>query len=320
MTVARLALLALAGTVIAAGAALAQAQSQSAGQNWHPSKYGAGDEIGAANLVTPERVKAATELVATGKTYPLGVVVDRSTPAYPPRSFAVTVVQPGQAFGKTLGDNKVSYNDDMVTGWFGVGSQLDGLGHLGIDGVFYNGNQVKDFGQITGLTKLGIEKVPPIVGRGVLVDMAKHKGVDMLKEGEIFTADDIKAAAQAQGIQFKEGDVILFHTGWLSLLGKDNERFGKGEPGIDAAGAEYLASLNPVAVGADTWGVEAVPFKDGRVWEGHQILLAKNGIYILETMNTADLAKDGVKEFLFVLGQPRYRGAVQAIINPVAIR
>ena len=313
----KMAKLGFALAVLGAGFLSAQAGAQ---QNWYPSKYGPNDEIGAANLITPQRVLEAVKLVKTGKTYPLGVVVDRTTPAYPPRSVAVTVVQPGQAEGQTFGENKVSYNDDMIMGWFGVGTQLDGLGHLGIDGVFYNGNHNKDFGQITGLTKMGIEKIPPLVGRGVLIDMAKHRNVDMLKEGEIFSTDEIKAAAQAQGVQIREGDIVVFHTGWLSLLGKDNPRFGAGEPGIDGAAAEYLASLNVVAVGADTWGIEAVPFKNpNRLWEAHQVLLAKNGIYILETLNTAALVRDGVKEFLFVLGQPLYKGAVQGIINPVAI-
>jgi kynurenine formamidase len=104
------------------------------------------------------------------------------------------------------------------------------------------------------------------------------------------------------------------------MLDEDPARYGPGEPGIDAGAAEYLATLNPVAVGADTWGVEAVPFAGDRVWEGHQVLLAKNGIYILETLDTRELVADGVNEFLFVLGQPHYRGAVQAIINPIAIR
>ena len=75
-----------------------------------------------------------------------------------------------------------------------------------------------------------------------------------------------------------------------------------------------------MAVAADTWGVEAVPFKSDRVWEGHQVLLAKNGVYIIETVDTRALIADGIKEFLFVLGQPLYTGAVQAIINPIAIR
>lgn len=284
------------------------------------SKWGPDDEIGAINRLNPQKVLEAAKLVTTGKTYRLGIPVDRSTPAFPPRSLAVTVLMPGQEQGKTFGENKMSYLDDMFNGWLGIGTQLDSLAHLGVDGTFYNNRKAKDFVEVTGVKKMGIEKLPPIVTRGVLLDMAKHKGKTQLLEGEVVTADEIKAAQQAQGVQIREGDVAILHTGWLSMLYTDPKRYGAGEPGIDTAAAEYLASLNVVAVGADTWGVEAVPFKGPRVWEGHQVLLARNGIYIIETIDTRALIQDGVNEFLFVLGQPLYTGAVQAIINPVAIR
>lgn len=284
------------------------------------SRWGADDEIGAANRLNPQKVLEATKLVTTGKTYRLGIPVDRSTPAFPPRSLAITVLMPGQEQGKTFGGNKMSYLDDMFNGWLGIGTQLDSLAHLGTDGTFYNKRQAKDFVEVTGVKKMGIDKIPPIVTRGVLLDMAKHKGKQQLLEGEIITADEIKAAQQAQGVQIREGDVAILHTGWLSMLYTDPKRYGAGEPGIDVGAAEYLASLNVVAVGADTWGVEAVPFKTDRVWEGHQVLLARNGIYIIETVDTRALIQDGVTEFLFVLGQPLYTGAVQAIINPVAIK
>ena len=288
--------------------------------DWYPSEYGAGDEIGAANLLSPEKVLAAAELITEGKTYALGVEVGRDTPAFPPRSLAITVLQPNQAGQATFGANKMTYNDDMFTGWLGIGTQIDGLGHLGIDNVYYNGNRAEDFAQTTGLTKLGIEKIPPIVTRGVLIDMAAFKGVERMNEGEIISADDLRNAMAEQNVEVREGDVVVLHTGWLSMLEEDPERYVSGEPGIDAGAAEYLASLKPVAVGADSWGVEAVPFAGDRVWEGHQVLLAKNGIYILETLSTRQLVDDGVNEFMFTLGQPLYTGAVQAIINPVAIR
>jgi len=289
--------------------------------DWYPSKWGPDDELGAANLLSPALVLKAAKLITTGKVYRMGVPVDRTTPAFPPRSLAVTVLQPNQYGGATFGENKMSYCDDMFTGWLGIGTQIDALSHLGIDGQFYNGLHSKDFVQVTGVTKLGIEKIPPIVTRGVLIDMAGHKGVEMMKEGEVISVDDIKAATAAQGITIERGDVVIFHTGWLNLLGKDNKRYASGEPGIDVKSAEYLCSLEVIAVGMDNWGIEAVPFPNpNRVWEGHQVLLAKNGVYILETLDTREMIKDGVKEFLFVLGQPLYTGAVQAIINPVGIR
>jgi kynurenine formamidase len=289
-------------------------------QDWTKSKWGPNDEIGAANYMTPELVVKAASLVKTGKTYALGIPVDSKTPAYPPRAFRITVVQPGQAGIPGLGPNKATYNDDLLDGWVGVGSQLDGLGHLGIEHVYYNGNKLADFADPTGLKKLGIDKVPPMVTRGVLLDMAAHYNTDVVKEGTAFNVKEIEDAAKKQGVEIRQGDVVIFHTGWLSLIGKDDKRFGGAEPGLGVEGAKYLTGKGVVAVGADTWGVEVVPFESKNLFEVHQILLAMNGTYILENMDTAELAKDKAYEFLFVLGQPRFRGGVQSMINPIAIR
>ena len=312
----------LAAAVLAPLAASGQQGGQQQGANWYPSRYGADDQIGAMNLLTPQKVLEAARLVQRGQVYRLGVPVGRETPAFPPRSASITVMMPDQFEGATVpSENRMSYADDMFTGWLGVGSQIDSFAHLGIDNVFYNGNHARDFIRTTGVTRLGVEGIPPMVTRGVLVDMAKARGKPMLEEGEVISADDLRAAMRDQGVEVRQGDVILIHTGWVELLERDPSRFGKGEPGIDNGAAEFLAGLGVVAVGADTWGVEAVPFKNpNRVWEGHQTLLAKNGVHILEVMDTRALARDQAKEFLFVLGQPLLKGAVQAIINPIAIR
>ena len=125
-----------------------------------------------------------------------------------------------------------------------------------------------------------------------------------------------------QGItSIEKGDVVLFHTGWLTLLGKDNARFGSVGPGLGIEGARYLASLRVAMVGADTPNFEVIPFeKDSGMFEVHQILLPLNGIHILENMSTEELVKDQAWEFLFTLGPARITGAVQAIVNPIAIR
>ena len=289
-------------------------------QDWTKSKWGPNDEIGAANYMTPELVVKAAGLVKTGKTYALGIPVDSKTPAYPPRTFKITVVQPGQAGNSGIGPNKATYNDDILDTWVGIGSQLDGLGHLGVDHVYYNGNKLADFADPTGLKKLGIEKVPPMVARGVLLDMAAYFNTDIVKEGTAFNVKEIEEAAKKQGVEIRQGDVVIFHTGWLGLIGKDDKRFSAGEPGLGVEGAKYLTGKGVVAVGADTWAVETIPFEAKNVFEVHQILLAMNGTYILENMDTAELAKDKGYEFLFVLGQPRFRGGVQSMINPIAIR
>src|SRR6201990_3436705 len=170
-------------------------------QDWTKSKWGPNDEIGAANYMTPELVVKAAQLVKTGKTYALGIPVDSKTPAYPPRGFKVTIVQPGQAGIPGLGPNKATYNDDIIEGWVGVGSQLDGLGHLGIEHVYYNGNKLLDFADPTGLKNLGIEKVPPMVTRGVLLDMAAYFQTDLGKEGKGLHVQEIEEVAKKQSVE-----------------------------------------------------------------------------------------------------------------------
>ena len=288
------------------------------------SKWGEDDEIGAANYVTPEQVKMAVGLVKKGESHGLGIVIEPGMPAYPPRYTQLQVVQPGQQFNFDTNQSfgwSLSSNDDLVQMWLGTGPQLDGLGHMGEAGYFYNCNKGSDFSDISGLTKLGTHNIPPMVGRGLLINMAKHFGVDHLEGGQPFNSKDIKAAMNAQGIEVRRGDIVLFHTGYTdALLKSAPDTWGSTIPGITNEAAVFLAGLNPMAVGADTWGLEAVPADEGdKLFYGHVTLLKENGIYILETMNTGRLAAEGVHEFMFVLGQAKLKGTVQMIINPVAM-
>jgi kynurenine formamidase len=285
------------------------------------SPWGADDTLGAVNRLSPEKVLEAAQLIRTGRTYPLGVVTGYDTPAYPPRSYSLTVLQPGDGTGRPTGSNRATGNDDLLRTWMGIGSQIDGLGHMGIEHTYYNGLKAQDFVRPRGLEKLGTHAIPPIVTRGVLLDMTAHYDADPVPAGTAFGPEAIEAAARAQGVTLEEADVVLFHTGWQALAETDVDRFMTGEPGLGVAGARHLAQIGVVAVGADTWAVEALPHEDTKqVFPVHVELLARNGIYILENMNTAELAADEGWTFLFVLGQPRFEGAVQAVINPVAIR
>lgn len=306
----------LGALVLAAGIQVVQA-----GEKWYPSKWGADDELGAANMNSPARTLEAAKLIKTGKTYRLGIETNAKTPSYAPRYFHITVLTPNQSPGQSLGDNKFNFADDIIAGWMGTGSQIDGLGHAAIDDVYYNGKHGRDFIRTDGLTKYGTHNLPPLVTRGVLIDMAACKGTDLIPEGTAYSKADIVACAAKQQTEIRKGDVVLFHSGWLNLLGKDDARFGKAEPGIGVEAAEYFASLDVMAVGADTWALEVLPGEKKNVmFPVHQTLLAKNGIYILENIDTRELAKDKAYEFMFVLGAARFSGAVQMIINPIAIR
>lgn len=291
-------------------------------QTCFPSKFGPDDQIGNLNYITPEKTLAAAKLITRGKAYRLGIETSKNTPAYPPRTFNITILQPNQIAGSTFGPTKTTYNDDMITGWAGVGSQLDGLGHLGINNVYYNCNRAVDFVQADGLRRLGIETVPAIATRAVLLDMAGYYNTDLVKEGTIFNRAEIDGAMKRQGVAaIERGDVVLFHTGWTQLIGKDNPRFSATEPGLGVDGARYLVSLDVAIVGADTWGVDAVPPEPGAgIFEAHQVLIAMNGVFLLENMSTGEMVKDKAWESFFTLGPARITGSVQAIVNPVAIK
>ncbi len=290
-------------------------------EDWYPSKYGAEDRLGAVANLSPEKVVQAASLIREGKTYRLGVVTGRNTPAWGTRTYSMTTIPIGDGSGSTLGKNNGTGNDDLLSTWNGIGSQIDGLGHLGINHRYYNGVHVSEFLQPDGLTQFGVHELPPIATRGVLLDVAAHRGVPMLPAGAAVNQEEIEAIAKKQGVTIGKGDVVLLHTGWLAMADSDPKAFLAGEPGLGKGGARYLAGLGVVAVGADSWGTEAMPFEDPEeMYPVHQILLAKHGVYNLENMDTRELAADQAYEFFFVLGVARFEGAVQAVINPVAIR
>ncbi len=288
-----------------------------------PSKWGAKDEIGAANLMNADTLKEAAKLIKKGKSAPLGIVIEPGMPAFPPRFVNLNVHQPNQFGGRKLGPVfgwNFSYNDDSAQLWFGVGPQLDGLSHFGEDGEFYNCNKAVDFVTETGAKKMGIEGIPPLVGRGVVVDMVKHFGKPM-EAGQGITVTDVDTALKNQGLKIKKGDIVLFHTGWTdSKLKSDPKTWASVEPGLTNAAAAHVAKMSPMVVGSDTWGLGPVPpVKGDKVFYDHNIFLKESGIYILENMDTGVLTNEGVKEFMFVLGQARIKGAVQMLINPVAM-
>ena len=302
-------------------AALAMLASPLAAQDAPPSKYGAGDTHGAMNNLSPEATVKAAQLVKLGKVYALGVVTGPDTPAWPGRSTSVAVMGIDDGGGTPMGSNKVTGHDDIIMTFVGIGTQLDGFGHIGIDRIHYNGVHARDFYRPDGVTKFGTEAILPTATRGILLDMTKQYEISPLTPGTAFNRAEIDAAAKVAGVTIGKGDVVLFHTGWLATAKTDPAKFIATQPGLGREGAEYLAALGVVMVGADSSALEAIPFEDPALpFIVHQTLLAKHGVHILENIDTAALAADGATQFLFVLGQPRIKGTVQAIVNPVAVR
>jgi kynurenine formamidase len=294
------------------GVALGQAGEQL------QSPWGPADQRGAANRITPQKVLEAKSLITRGAVYQLGHVYESSMPLFGTRHFSLRIPQ---TFGP-MGTNRTMYHDEIVSAEIGqVGTQFDGLGHIGVGDIFYNGNDRADFSKPDGLTKLGIENVGALVTRGVLVDVAAFKGVARLDGGYEITLADLRGTLERQRTEVRSGDVVILHTGWGTLWKVDNAAFGTSAPGIGLEAARYLVEREVVLVGADTWSMEVVPNPNPDLqFPVHQLLIPRNGIYIFENLLTEELARDRAYEFAFFFAPLKMKGATGSPANPLAIR
>ncbi|HKZ87011.1 MAG TPA: cyclase family protein [Anaerolineae bacterium] len=295
---------------------------------WWPSKYGADDQIGALNEITPEKRVAAARLVRQGKVYDLGRVLDENVPAFPGRSFRQSLVTSAHLLNRRRpdagpmgwGENNVNWIVEIVSGTSQMGTHLDALNHLQIGDRFYNGHTLAGIAEEWGTNRLGVETVPQIVTRGTLVDVAALHGVDRLSAGYVITPADAQAALDKAGLRVERGDALLFHTGWGELWMRDNATYLSGEPGPGMELATWLVEQRIALTGCDTWSFGPVPPEDpSRPFVVPQTLNVRHGLFIVENLFTSELARDGVTEFMFALTHAKVKGATGAWVSPVAI-
>jgi len=298
-------------------------------EQWWPSKWGADDEKGSFNLITPERVKAALKVVKTGKIYRLSIPYENGTMPLPwGRTYSLTI--PGVPSGGPYGKNGIVWNDEFIVGQLGqVGTQYDGLGHIGLrdkNGVFrwYNGRALAEESGANsqGLKHLGVEKQGPFITRGVLIDAAGLKGVKSMQAGELITLKDLETCIKKAGIApIQEGDAVLFNTGWIEYW-SDHKKFNGGCPGVSIEVMKYLVKKNVSIVGADTWpALDPVPGEDPDVtFPAHSYMECVNGIGQLQNLDLRKLAKDRVYEFLFVFVPVPFVGATGSPSDTIAIQ
>jgi kynurenine formamidase len=345
--------------------------------DWAPSRYGPDDQRGTLNEVTPEKTDSALRRTLDPKravtTYNLGALMWSGFPAlqpYPPkRTHELRLVLGGYepsadfrteggyvSFTEPIGANKLSVHEERFTAeqppgypaqlstTFQLGSQLDGLNHVGAAGLFYNGLRGQDIARGHGTTKLGNENMGPIVTRGILLDVLGVKvatrqngdlgppasnGMPVLRSDYRITVEDIKQAMDFGGIdRIEPGDAVLLRTGWNGLLARrdpaDLARWGSpaAVPGIYLREARYLARYRPALIGSDTWTLEVFgnPVNsDGSIIPVHQELLMRNGIRIGESYALDELAKDRVYEFAFFVTPQFVEGATAGNTPPAAL-
>ncbi len=232
---------------------------------WFPSRWGLEDAAGALNEITPAVVLDAVRLVRTGRVHDLAHVLHADAPAFPGRTFRSYLttnyhyVNRRRADGSPegWGRNAVNWIVEQITATQQMGTHLDALNHLQVGDRTYNGHRVADIAEDWGTNRLGVESLPQIVTRGLLLDVAGVRGVDRLEPGEVITVADAEAALE--GRSPRPGDGVLFHTGWGGWWGVDDDRYSAGEPGPGRDLAEWLAAHRVAVTGCDTWSHGPVP-------------------------------------------------------------
>lgn len=313
--------LGLAGTVglaIAPSDALAQiAKNEAAASPWGPT-----DEIGTLNMMTDATRLNVLQQVAGGKVYDLGVDLFIGMPIccgpFGDPSFQIFMTHiPARGDGKEV----LSYSGDAVSMYTHTGTHLDALNHFGLKGKIWNRVKADDDLGVRGWTKSGVDKYPPILSRGVMIDVAKAKGVAYLPPSYSITVADLKEALRQQGTALKPGDVVLIRTGLMTLWPDQNKYRLLDEAGLSLEAAQWLVEENKaMLLGADSLGVESLPSTDpANFVPVHSYLLVEQGVSIMEAIWLEDLAKDRVYEFLFIASPLKFRGGTASPVRPIAI-
>ena len=285
------------------------------------NRWGPDDEKGALNFIGPEEVKRASGLVRTGEVLRLAQLLSSKTPVPAHRCGLQHFM------GRDGGDYAVAgskrpggfqFAEDTVVMPLHIGTHMDALCHAWYDDKLYNGYLGDTIRSTTGAARLGIEKMPPIFTRGVLLDFVKLKG-RVLAPGESINRADMDAAALAAGVKVGRGDVVLLRTGWLEAQKGVKQPDFNVEPGINVEAAAWLVERDVAMVGADNYAIEAMPFPEGKVFPVHQMLIRDFGMPLLEGLMLDPLVAAGRHEFLFVASALPIVGATGSPLSPVAV-
>ena len=306
------------------------------GTNW--GKWGDDDEYGALNYITPSKISEAGKLAKKGKVFNLAIDLKPNQPGWAGRtyrhSFDWILVSIDPKGGVGASDDAIAMHQQYSTQW-------DGFPHFFFEGKMYNDHDVASTVTANGASVNSIHKwADKVVSRGVLLDVAKYKGVDSLESGYVITPADLDATARAQNVRVESGDILLIRTGYLTVMRKMTwpmraaEPYEVGEPGINLAAAKWIKDKQISAVAFDTLAGEVIPFQKEDLervndvgWKGfpvHVELLVHQGVPLGEIWDFEELAKDcaadGAYEFLLIAPPLRIVGGVGSPLSPIAIK
>jgi kynurenine formamidase len=287
--------------------------------NW--GRWGADDERGALNLLTPEKVMSALAEARQGRVLSMGMRIQREgVPVDPNRNPSLHLMSldgGDYAAGVHLKLDDVEVADDYIMMGTGGSTHMDGLSHIWYGNRLYNDfdrNRVRSY----GATRLGMEHVEWLITRGVFLDVAEFLCVEHLEPGYPVSASELEECSKAAGLEVRPGDAVVVRTGWLRMFYKDPALYFKDQPGLRIDAGEWLADHDISAVAADNIGIEWNGV-DGRSRAVHKLLIRDLGIYMLELLDLEALHEHKVGAFTFIAAPLKITGAIASPLNPLAI-
>ena len=282
--------------------------------------WGADDERGALNHIGAEQVRQAAGLVRSGQVMSLAQPLSPRTPV--PKHRAGVQHFMGRDGGDYAAGARrpggFQFAEDMVVMPLHIGTHIDALCHAWYDDALYNGFPGSGTRSPAGANRCGIDKMGPIAGRGVLLDMVLLHG-GPLPDGRAITASDLGRAAKQAGVEPGKGDIVLIRTGWAEHQARAANVSFDAEPGLDLEAALWLAERDIAVLGADNYAVEVLPFAVGTVFPVHQRLIRDFGIPLLEGLELKALAGTGRGTFLFTASPLPVAGGTGSPISPIAV-
>lgn len=294
------------------------------------SPWGPQDEIGTLNLMTDATRLGILSRINSGRTYDLSVEYFVGMPSFhhlgdpgyqywlthTPRG---TIVDDPNGLGVAM-NSRVSYTGDAISMYTHMGTHIDALNHFGLHGRIWNGFAADEHLGDKGWRKAGAETIPPIIARGVLIDVAAYKGVETLTNHYRVNSDDLKGALHRQGTKLEKGDVVLIRTGQARHY-QDASKYLHDYPGVSLEAVRWLVDSKEIMLlGADNLSLEAFPSERADNWVPvHTYLLTERGVMFLEQLHLEELARDQVYEFAFIAASLKLRGASGAPMRPIAL-
>jgi kynurenine formamidase len=299
--------------------------------NW--GRFGADDEKGMLNLLTPDVVLSATRVPSSGKVYSLALPIQRNGVPYfdyrgAPTRLPLTHQSDKGQFSLYGAPEHLGANEDVLILASHNETHIDALSHVFHERKMYNGIPVEAVSAAAGSTKLGIEKIRWVVGRAILLDFVRFFGVDVcIDKTHGITSEELEACAQSQGTEVRNGDILLVRTGWIDQFMANHDRGPAdvvsagdyGQPGLAKEAAAFMDEHDIVAIGCDNSAIEVLGRPGDGFLDGHVAFLVDRGIHLVEHLMLKEMADDRCYESLFIVAPLPVVGAAGSPVNPIAI-